>query len=401
MMSGDNIRDDGETIGLFEPLMVSEGSPQRAELNDLVLDLATASARFSGSLPPSIADALADLIRSMNCYYSNLIEGHNTHPVDIERALNDDYSADPEKRDLQLEARAHIAVQRWIYEGGVGESPTSPKMIREIHRRFCELLPPELLFVEIPATGERIPVVPGELRTRDVEVGRHVAISPGSVPRFLERIHSVYQRVGRIEAILAAGCAHHRLLWVHSFLDGNGRVARLMSYAMLRNALDTKGLWSVARGLARNETEYKRHLAACDQPRHGDRDGRGTLSEVALADFTAFFLRICLDQIKFMEGLMKPDRLRDRVLIWSEEEMRAGTLPPKSDTVLRAVLMQGSIKRADVVSLLGVTERSARRVTSALLEIGALQSKSTRAPLHLNFPAKLAGRWMPGLFPEE
>ncbi|HKJ05754.1 MAG TPA: Fic family protein [Geopsychrobacteraceae bacterium] len=401
MMSSDNIRDDGETIGMFEPLMVSESSPKRAELNDLVLDLATASARFAGSLPTSIADALTDLVRSMNCYYSNLIEGHNTHPVDIERALNDVYSTDPEKRDLQLEAKAHIAVQRWIDEGGLGESPTSPEMIREIHRRFCELLPPELLFVEAPSTGEMIPVVPGELRTRDVEVGHHVAISPGSVPRFLERIHSAYQHVGRIETILAAGCAHHRLLWVHPFLGGNGRVARLISYAMLKNALDTKGLWSVARGLARNEAEYKRHLAVCDQPRHGDRDGRGTLSEAALADFTAFFLRICLDQIKFMEGLMKPDRLRDRILIWSEEEMRAGTLPPHSDTVLRAVLMQGSIKRADVVSLLGVTERSARRVTSALLEIGALQSESTRAPLQLDFPAKLAGRWMPGLFPDE
>ena len=105
------VRDDEETIGLFEPLMISEGSPKRAELNDLALELATRSASFRSSLPGSIAASLADLIRSMNCYYSNLIEGHNTHPVDIERALADDYSTDPEKRDLQLEAKAHIAVQ--------------------------------------------------------------------------------------------------------------------------------------------------------------------------------------------------------------------------------------------------------------------------------------------------
>jgi len=400
-MSDNVARDDGETIGLFEPLMISEECHERAELSDLALELATASARLSSSLPASIADALADLIRSMNCYYSNLIEGHNTHPIDIERALNDDYSADPEKRDLQLEAKAHITVQKWIDDGGLDESPTEPDMIREIHRRFCELLPPDLLFLVMPSTGEKILVVPGELRTRDVEVGRHVAISPGSVPRFLDRLHFVYRRAGRIEAILAAGCAHHRLLWVHPFLDGNGRVARLMSYAMRKNALDTKGLWSVARGLARNEAEYKSHLAACDHPRRGDLDGRGTLSESALIDFTAFFLTLCIDQIKFMEGLMKPERLRDRILIWAEEEMRAGTLPAKSDTVLRAVLMQGSITRADVVALLGVTERTARRVTSTLLEIGALQSESTRAPLQLAFPSKLAGRWMPGLFPDE
>lgn len=337
----------------------------------------------------------------MNCYYSNLIEGHNTHPVDIEKAMQDDYSADMKKRDLQLEAKAHIAVQKWIDEGGLADRPTSPDMIVEIHRRFCELLPPDLLLVENPNTGEKIPLIPCALRGRDVEVGRHIAISPGAVPRFLERLHTAYANVGRIESIFAAACAHHRLLWVHPFLDGNGRVARLMSYAMLKSALDTKGLWSVARGFARNELEYKRHLAACDLPRHGDLDGRGMLSEGALANFTAFFLQTCIDQVKFMQGLMKPDRLRDRIMIWAEEEIRAGNLPAKSDTVLRAVLLQGSLARADAVALLGVNERTARRITSALLDIGALTSDSTRAPLQLAFPAKLAGRWMLGLFPDE
>ena len=394
------LRDAGETIGLFEPLMVSEGSPERTELNDLALELAARSAAFQASLPASIADALAGLIRSMNCYYSNLIEGHNTHPVDIERAMNDDYSTDPEKRDLQLEAKAHIAVQKWIDEGGVHGRATTPNTILDLHRRFCELLPPDLLFVEHPTTGERLPVIPGAIRDHDVEIGRHVAVSPGAVHRFLTRLDEAYARAGRIDSILYAACAHHRFLWVHPFLDGNGRVARLMSYAMLRSALDTKGLWSVARGMARNEAEYKSHLMACDAPRHGDRDGRGTLSEAALADFTRFFLQTCIDQVTFMEGLMKPDRLRDRIMIWAEEEMRAGALLAKSDTVLRSVLLQGELARADVVALLGVNERSARRVTSALIDSGALTSTSTRAPLHLAFPAKLAGRWMPGLFPD-
>ncbi|MBO1042279.1 Fic family protein [Brucella pituitosa] len=394
------IPDDGETIGLFEPLMVSEGSPARARLNDLVLELAEKSAAFRSGLPASIAEALADLVRAMNCYYSNLIEGHDTHPIDIERAMRNDYSVDPKKRSLQLEAKAHVAVQKWIDEGGMVEPPTAPASIIELHRRFCEMLPPELLFVLNPKTGETIPVVPGELRTRYVEIGRHIAISPGAVPRFLERMHKAYTLPGRIEPILAAACAHHRLLWVHPFLDGNGRVARLMSYAMLRKTLDTRGLWSVARGLARQEAAYKDHLAACDGPRRGDRDGRGTLSESALASFTGFFLRTCIDQVEFMENLMRPDRLRDRILIWTEEEIRAGALPQKADAVLKAVLYQGQIERGDVEVVLGTSDRTARRVTSALLEVGALSSASTRAPLKLAFPARYAGRWMPGLFPD-
>jgi len=393
-------RDDAEATALFEPLMVSEGSPHRGELNDLALDLAARAAAFRSSLPDQVAVALATLIRSMNCYYSNLIEGHNTHPIDIERALQGDYSADPEKRDLQLEAKAHIAVQKWIDDGGLTQPPTSPAMVREIHRRFCVLLPEDLLFVEIPRTGERMAVIPGALRIRDVEVGRHVAISPGAVPRFLDRLHQAYRAAGRIESILASACAHHRLLWVHPFLDGNGRVARLMSNTMLRDALNTGGLWSVARGLARNEAAYTQHLQACDEPRRGDRDGRGTLSEAALASFAAFFLQTCIDQIAFMEGLMKPDRLRDRIMIWAEEEIRGGRLPAKADTALRAILYEGSLPRGAVADILGASDRTARRVTSALIDAGALTSESSRAPLVLAFPARLSGRWMPGLFPE-
>jgi Fic family protein len=114
-------QDDGESIGLFEPFMVSEGSSHRGGLNDLALDLAEKSAAFRSNLPASTAIALSDLVRAMNCYYSNLIEGHNTHPIDIERALENDYSADPKKRDLQLEAKAHITVQKWIDDGGMEE----------------------------------------------------------------------------------------------------------------------------------------------------------------------------------------------------------------------------------------------------------------------------------------
>ena len=53
-----------------------------------------------GHANASFMTALASLVRSMNCYYSNLIEGHDTHPIDIERALNEDFSTDHGQRDL-------------------------------------------------------------------------------------------------------------------------------------------------------------------------------------------------------------------------------------------------------------------------------------------------------------
>jgi Fic family protein len=384
----------------MEPLLIGASSRHRAALTDLALELAQKSAGFRRSLPESLLASLADLVRSMNCYYSNLIEGHDTHPIDIERALKNDYSSDAKKRDLQLEAKAHITVQQWIDKGGLKGHTLTADTIREIHRRFCELVPADLLWIEDPATKKRQKVVPGELRNHDVAVGNHVAISPGALPRFLQRFEEAYARLGITETILAAAAAHHRLLWIHPFLDGNGRVSRLISHATLLEALDTGAVWSIARGLARNEQVYKAHLAACDLTRRNDLDGRGHLSEENLAEFTRFFLTTCIDQVSFMESLVQPDRLRTRILLWAEEEIRLNHLPPKSGSILEAALYRGELPRADVPAIVVTGERQARRVVSALLEQGVLTSESTRAHLHLAFPATLASRWMPGLFPE-
>lgn len=393
--------DRGELVSLMEPMIIGDGGKLRNDLADLSLELTAKSTGLRKSLPDGIVSALSSLVRSMNCYYSNLIEGHDTHPIDIERALNEDFSKDAKKRDLQLEARAHIAVQQWIDEGDFNHPATSANTILEMHQRFCALLPEDLLWVENPKTGERLKVEPGALRNRDVIVGRHVPVSPGALPRFLRRFEDAYAKPGRVDAIIAAATAHHRLLWLHPFLDGNGRVARLMSYAMLQKALNSGGIWSIARGLARNEAQYKSHLAACDLPRRNDLDGRGNLSEEALAEFAKFFLSICIDQVDFMEGLMQPDRLKNRILIWAEEEMRADTIPQKSGIILEAILYRGTLQRGEVATMLNTGERNARRATSALLEAGVLKSTSIRAPLTLAFPATLASRWMPGLFPDK
>ena len=390
--------DRGEAVSMMEPLLIGNNSRHRVALTDLALDLAQKSAGFRRSLPESLVNSLAGLVRSMNCYYSNLIEGHDTHPIDIERALKDDYSKDAAKRDLQLEARAHITVQRWIDSGGLKGRTLTIEAIRETHNRFYALLPEDLLWVEDPP--KRIRVIPGELRLSDVRIGEHVAISSPAVPRFLHRFEEVYSKLGKTEIILATAAAHHRLAWIHPFLDGNGRVARLISHATLLEVLDTGSVWSIARGLARNVASYKAHLAACDLPRRNDLDGRGNLSEENLAEFTRFFLVTCIDQVTFMERLIQPDRLRTRILLWAEEEIRLNRMPQKSGAVLEALLLRGELRRGDAAAIVGTGERQARRVVSALLEQGVLTSESMRAPLRLAFPASLASRWMPGLFPE-
>jgi hypothetical protein len=143
-----------------------------------------------------------------------------------------------------------------------------------------------------------------------------------------------------------------------------------------------------------------RRLANCDLTRRNDLDGRGPLSEEALAEFTRFFLEACLDQVRFMEELVQPHRLRVRMKLWVDEEIALGTLPAKAGAVLETLLYRGELPRGEAGELLGTSDRTARRIVAALIDQGVVTSDTPKGDLHITFPARLASRWMPGLFPE-
>ena len=370
-------------------------------LEDLAFDLVSSAGSLAGQLHPAIRSAVGDLVRSMNCYYSNLIEGHNTLPHDIERALANDYSVESEKRNLQIEAVSHIEVQRKIDSGADDPAqPVSVAYIRWLHREFGSHLPDELLWVENPDTGERLRVIPGELRASSVKVGLHVPPPGEDLPVALARFEDAYSApLGKFRKIIAVAAAHHRLVWIHPFLDGNGRVGRLMAHAMFTRLGVGNSLWAVSRGLARNVDEYKALLMAADRRRENDYDGRGNLSERALFDFCKFFLGVSVDQIRFMQSLLDPGNLLRRIELYSRDEAETGRLPKAAYAVLREVVLQGEVARARIPSLLNVQERAARNITSTLLAKGLLISGSTRSPVRLAFPMEAVERWFPSLYP--
>lgn len=384
----------------MEPMLPSDRSSGRLE--DLAIDLIAKANRLAGSLRPNVAIAVGDLVRSMNCYYSNLIEGHNTHPRDIERAMADVYHHDAARRALQLEAKAHIEVQRKIdQKAGPSSPPTSEDFIRWIHRDFCERLPEELLRVTDPETGETRKVVPGQFRDGGVRVGRHFPPPAEFVGPFLTRFSEAYapSKLSAAQSVIAVAAAHHRFVWIHPFYDGNGRVVRLLSHAMLLNCGVGSTLWSVARGLARKAEEYKDTLARADQARSSDLDGRGALSQQGLDEFCEFFLTVCIDQIEFMESRLQADKLLTRMKLLVDEEVEAGTLPRGSMALLKEALLAGQLERSAAASLTGYKERRGRQTLSRLLERGLLVSQGPRAPVRLGFPVDVVERWFPLLYP--
>jgi Fic family protein len=371
-----------------------------ADLETLATDLVAKASGLAARLHPVMQASVGDLVRSMNCYYSNLIEGHNTLPLDIDRAMNDDFSAQPEKRNLQFEARAHIEVQQMIDRGEAPSPVVSKEFILWVHRSFCERLPEDLLWVESLATKEKIKLVPGALRTSHVKVGRHIPPDPGEIDAFLKRFVEVYSaaNLSKLRKIIGVAASHHRLTWIHPFLDGNGRVTRLFSHALLRELGVGSELWAISRGLARTVAEYKAQLQAADEPRRGDLDGRGNLTMSGLVDFCRYFLAACVDQADFMNSLLDPSELLNRMEIWTEEEVRAKRLPKGSWPLLREAVLAGEFARGKAPSLTGYEVRQARTVLNTLIDAGYLVSPTTRSPVRLGFPIKVVERWFPRLY---
>ncbi|PLX84947.1 MAG: Fic family protein [Desulfuromonas sp.] len=375
------------------------------ELNDLAVEVIRQSAALGGGLHPVTRRGVVELVRTMNSYYSNLIEGHNTHPVDIERAMDHDYSHEPAKRALQMESVAHIEVQRLI-ERRLFENPDeticSPAFLCRIHQEFYDRLPVEFREVKTP-NGKTKTVIPGELREDEVEVGRHIPPTYATLESFLKRFEECYGSVtlGEIRKVIAAAASHHRLAWIHPFLDGNGRVTRLFTHAYLVKArIDGHGLWTASRGLARNRSAYMAALAGADEHRHGDLDGRGNLSNKGLLDFCIFFLKTALDQISFMSGRLELDGILRRLDGYVGRQVSFGELQPESGYLLQDAFLRGEVPRGEVARITGKPDRSARRILKDLLEKKLLTSDSERAPVRLGFPTKVAGYYFPQLYPE-
>ncbi len=382
-----------------------------ANLSDLAVDVIRKSAELSGRLHPVSRRCVVDLLRIINSYYSNLIEGHKTHPIDIEHAMQRIYFDDPEKRALQEESLIHIEVQETI-ERDLAKKEIkicSSEFIRSIHKRFYERMPAEFKIVNNKKTGEKVEVIPGDYRLHEVVVGQHVPPTHYAVPDFMGFFEESYEGTSLQgeQKILAAGASHHRLGWIHPFTDGNGRVMRLFTDTFMHNIpVKGYGLWTISRGFARQRDDYYKALTWGDAPRQGDYDGRGNLSLKGLTAFCRFFLETCLDQISFMGTLLRLDDMLDRIKGYIElrnKKMVPGDGPIKVEAVrlLQEALLKGEYNRGQASRITGLPERTARVILSSLVKEGLLVSDTPRGPVRLAVSAKAAPYWFPSLFPDK
>lgn len=385
-------------IDQFEPLLPSEArmTPLLAKAHDLSR-LATT---LAGTRVPC---ELRGLLRNMNSYYTNRIEGQHTRPHEIDQALRQDFSKDAALAAKQRLALAHIEAEQALeqrYAGADGALALyALAAVQDMHWELFSRLPGADLL-----TPEGQPVVPGALRQRDVQVGRHVAPSHASVPDFLTRWARFYGDVRRGEAALVAlAAAHQRLAWVHPFVDGNGRVVRLHTHTLLSALGYTGGLWSPLRGFARSSERYYALLADADSLRRGDLDGRGNLSEQALIAWIDYVLDTCLDQVRFMAGMLDFATMKSRIeacLVFESTVLRQGVRQQALRGLHYLFLSGEDMARGDFKSMLGMSERSATDALAALVRRGLLKSDSPQGKVRFGLPQHALRFLFPQLWPE-
>lgn len=389
----------------FQPLFPEERV--LGPLHDLSAQVIDGCLRLGGHGVAPVAAALREKLRAMNSYYTNLIEGQHTRPADIERALRKDFDAVDAIARKQRLALAHMAVEDELEAGTARTPPTglfSEAWVKDIHAR---------LYGKLPA-GDRLteqgqPIEPGQYRERDVSAGRHVAPPWQDVGGLMQAWAARYGQLrGKENLLIGTACAHQRLAWVHPFIDGNGRTARLHSHLLLHAAGLTQGLWSPMRGFARTQERYYALLNNADLPRRNDLDGRGPLSQEELVAFARYFLEVCLDQVQFMRARLDLQTLKDRLkalllslqarpwAIGSEKSViKTEALEP-----LHYVALTGALERSRFIAMTGLEERTGRRVLASLIDYGILQAETARAPVGIAIPLKSLGTLFPNLWPE-
>jgi Fic family protein len=341
----------------------------------------------------------------MNSYYSNKIEGQHTLPLEIEQALRNDYAKDADKARRQRLALAHMATElqleslclQWHHE-----RVWRPQTIGEIHQDLFARLP---LTDRVQRTGNKtITLEPGQWRQSEVSVCRHAAPAAKSLFDFLAHWSQTYGQARRGEMqVVAMAASHHRLAWIHPFLDGNGRVARLHSHLVLSHMGLTNGLWSPLRGFARSQDAYYAQLAAADEPRAGDLDGRGNLTEAGLLTWIHYVIETCIDQVGFMTQLLSLEGMKDRIaacLNYEEQVVKQGVRTEALRALHYLFSTQTDLDRADFKAMLGLGDRLATAQVSALLARGLLLTDSPYGKLRFGVPQHALRFYFPHLWPE-
>jgi Fic family protein len=365
--------------------------------------------RLEGRISDGLGHMIRPLFRAAHTHHSLYIEDRPSTLAELVVA-----AAPPvvgRERDRAADLRASIELLNWLHDGDgrtmATAEPTSARLISDLHARYYRHLPESERALRVADSGRAVDVNPGAWREEEIRVGTHVGPAPEDIEalmlRWAERFNPL-RGASRAERLLLTIAGHHRLLYIHPFRDGNGRVARFaFDASLIAIGLDAKGAWTPSRGFARARARYYDALIAADASRRHATDGRGARSAEGLLRWTRFVLDVIREQVRFIDGLLEPRALHERVR--TAVHATVGTSEPKRASATRLVLSAwelGPLTRGALVEASGVADRTARRIIRELIAIGWLRevpgADARTAPVVGGLPLTSAPIVFPNLF---
>lgn len=352
------------------------------------LKLVISSAKLKAQLPTGTALALTELISGVNCYYSNVIEG-----IQIKlpkETLREAILAEHSPGDEEGAYLAHLAVQGYLEDQtGGGQHPFQDDIIRAAYSQLISLSPLDQL-----GQAALSPLHAGGYRAHGVRVGAHIAPAPDAVAGLMlefenEMGSTLRQHPHAYQRLPIIALAHHRLAWIHPFMDGNGRLIRLVNDAALHGAgIEGYELWSCSRGLARHRQQYYEHLAAMDRYM----DAPATHDQI-LQRYLGFWIGMCQSQVDFMTERFSHRTLEhfNRSLFsYLHSEIK---VPQEAAIIYWIALRVGEVSKKLAVQLTGKSERWTRDLLKRMQSLGLLISQESRHVLQPRIPP-WASMWL-------
>jgi Fic family protein len=354
-----------------------------------------------------LAVALRPLVRTMNACYASELDGRPVRAADIERAIPASDVNDPGARAHQL-ARAHAAAEAGLLAALPNKSVGlyAPEFVQCIHAELHRTLWRARLIEADAERNQEACAVPGAWRR--AAASRRDAAPAGEIPELLDNWQGVYSKPFALEqSIVAALCSHHRLLRVRPFEHGNGRCARLHTHLVLSALGLTGQLWSPLRGMARDPDGYHARLGRAAPGQEPRADRAEDVCE-SLEEFTAWALDLCLEQAIAARELLDGQQLKRRLadlLAWLAARpwvmgSEHSVIKPDALEALHYVAVTGPVERGRFIAMLGLQQRTGRRVLSSLIDFGLLVSERARAPVRFSLPLSSLRLLFPGFWPD-
>lgn len=349
-------------LQIYEPAWGSQLATTIVELEKLRVK------QLGGPVPPYIFFQLKDIFQMMESLGSARIEGNHTTLAEFVEKIIDQIPKDTKEESVREIFNIERAIK--FIEDNISENGKITRAhISELHKIIVDGLTP-------PNSGEGSNY-PGDLRPINVGIqgSSHVPPDKVKVPEYFdELIAFVNADTDPQNHLLVTALSHHRMAWIHPFDNGNGRLIRMFTYALL-----IKQGFKVHNGRILNPTaifcmdrnEYYRNLGLADT---GEKD--------KVLQWCQYVLEGLRKEIEKIDKLLDLKYMTDVVLIpCLAYALERQLITKREFDILSAVVRSKSmtIKSSDLDAIIG-EESSVQR--SRIL--GKLKEKQMLRPLQKN-----------------